>query len=308
MFGNPFVPYVIGLMRNRKFNDKDMSEWITAMNDNDDLSYMKKFTKKYKFDAKDRQVIDMYEGHNKKPFMVMLPQMKKVNTDDTTTSNTHIGSGSGPPGDGKPKPGPPGPPPEPSKNDDKKIKLDDVKLMIAKKKLYLEYLEKLDLEQALKNSRLSYLSELKELEKNNFLEFFRGADLVNQLSDLLEKIIKNRKTMSYEQILEMIKNLDGVGRYAIDDKSRYLEVIAEISMSILRQMVDAVSTENTQQNTQQNTQKNTQQNTQKNTQQNTQKNTQQNTQKNTKNQLEEKYYAKYLKYKNKYEALKKSME
>ena len=32
------------------------------------------------------------------------------------------------------------------------------------------------------------------------------------------------------------------------------------------------------------------------------------TKKNTKNQPEKKYYAKYLKYKNKYEALKKSME
>ena len=82
MFGNPFVPYVVNLMRNKKFSAKDMQEWVTAMNDNDDLPYMKKFTQKYKLDNDDRNVLAMYEGHNNQPRMIMLPKMKKT-ADDT---------------------------------------------------------------------------------------------------------------------------------------------------------------------------------------------------------------------------------
>ena len=103
MFGNPFVQYVVNLMRMKKFNHKDMQEWITAMNDNDDLPYKKKFTQRYKLGVDDINVINMYEAHNRKPKMFMMP----LSQSNGNSSSPSTALSSGPPSGGAP----PGPPP-----------------------------------------------------------------------------------------------------------------------------------------------------------------------------------------------------
>lgn len=64
---NPYSTYIYYIINNRRFQLQDSNEWQTAIMNNEELPFIKKFTQKYKLTNEDQQVIKMYNDFVYKP-------------------------------------------------------------------------------------------------------------------------------------------------------------------------------------------------------------------------------------------------
>lgn len=78
---NPYSTYVYYIINNKRFTNNDANEWQTALLNNEELPWIKKFTEKYKFTEQDLQVIKMYNNYINKPiFLYNIPQQAQLPT------------------------------------------------------------------------------------------------------------------------------------------------------------------------------------------------------------------------------------
>ncbi|ADO67250.1 hypothetical protein crov217 [Cafeteria roenbergensis virus] len=80
MNSNPYSTYIYYIINNKRFSMVDANEWQTAIMNNEELPWIKRFTLKYKLTENDLQVIQMYNQATQKSatFIINSPVINQI--------------------------------------------------------------------------------------------------------------------------------------------------------------------------------------------------------------------------------------